>query len=185
MPTDKDIEDGKAAVAEALEKALRGQMLILQASRFKVFEGATLFSLLKEDVITERGNEGTFGIFSEAEMQQLVFDEEMLKEALIEKAKQAFLNNEIMDVRDFTITYGEPSISLRDGKIDFSVTGSIVFTRAFDEVEFQKQILGQDEATLKRLIIGIPGLEEVNVSLWPFWVKHVPANPQKVTILLE
>jgi len=182
VPTEKDLEDGRVKIFSDLESVLEAQTLILLSDDFKVFPGARDFDVLNEKIETAN-NDGTFNIFAEAELRYLVFKEQTIKETVVSDAGETVLPD--MKVRSFSMDYGEPEINLSKASMTFSIGGEAVFEPNFNVEDLKNEFAGQNEEELRKTVFFIAGLERANISLWPFWVNRVPADPDKVKIILD
>ncbi|MEK9194486.1 MAG: hypothetical protein AAB884_01620 [Patescibacteria group bacterium] len=182
VPTEDDTLKAKEALRGALENSLKSEVAIFVAERFKSLESSMSFNILKEDIHLEDG-EKTFSIFGEAEMRNLVFEEEMLKNALIDRAKEKI--TEDLRVRDFNLDYSNLEVDLANGKINFRAKISVIFEPNLIVDVLVHDLLGKNETFLNSYLSQIPGLEKAKVSLWPFWVNSVPENPKHVKITVD
>ena len=49
----------------------------------------------------------------------------------------------------------------------------------------KKDVLGKNEKELDTVFKANPGIEEVKIKFWPFWIKRTPKSLQKVKILID
>ncbi len=182
VPTAEDIEKGRRELLTKLEGALEGQILVLLSDRFKVFPQSREFKVLKEE-IEPASSEGNFRIFIEAELKYLVFDEIILKEAVTAEVKNSFAGD--LKVKDFSLSYSEPKTALDQGKMTFSISGSIIFEPNINVAELKQEFIGRNEQELRKAVFFLTGLERANISLWPFWVNRVPNDPERLIVILK
>lgn len=182
-PTTAEIEKAKSAIQESLKNILKSQMLLSLQADFKNIDAAISFQITKEEIRND-DRSGGFSIFAEGEIRQLIFKEGMLKEALVGKLRES-LAAQKLKVNKFELSYGEPEIHLSEGKMILPVMGAVVFESDIDQKSLADQIRGRGQEELKALIFALPGLEKANVSLWPFWVKRVPENTEKVHLFFN
>jgi len=180
---DGDMTLAKNALSSALKDALNGEMAILMSGKYTLLDGASLFSIEKQDVRAFKDDPSSFGLFGEASMKQLVFEEQTLKDAIAEKLKPTTGIN--FYVYNFILNYGTPQVNLDQGVINFNATGTVVFEENIDKNVFKTQAFGMSEDNLKKAVFALPGLEKANISLWPFWVHNVPTSPGRVSITFE
>jgi len=183
VPTADDITQAKTKIEEALKDAAQSQMLVLLTPRFKLLDEAVSFKIIKEEVNSKVDDNGNFSIFGEAEMRNMVFEEDVLKNALIEKNKGAVEGN--LRVLDFNLGYGDVKADLLKGEMSFTAKGSTTFAPLIVVEDFRNQILRMDEARLKGTLLSLQGVDKAKISFWPFWVHRVPQNPKRVNISLE
>ncbi|MBI2454315.1 MAG: hypothetical protein HYV54_01955 [Parcubacteria group bacterium] len=55
----------------------------------------------------------------------------------------------------------------------------------FDTEEFKKSILKKKEKEIKSILLSYKDVERVEVGMWPFWVRSVPANNDRVKISIK
>lgn len=182
VPTKEDLAKTKETLRSALESSLKSEVAVFIADRFKIFASSTSFKILKEEVRSGTG-EKTFSIFGEAEMRSLVFEEQMLKNILTDRARDKI--TEDLKVREISLDYNRLEIDLVNGKMIFRVKASVVFEPNLLTEPLVQDLLGKDENAINFYLSNVPGLEKARVSLWPFWVKKVPTNLQKVKILVD
>lgn len=182
VPTDEDVEKGKAKLFSDLESVLEAQILILLSDKFKVFPDAREFEILENQI--EAGDaDGNFRIFAEAQLRYLVFEEEMLELVIAAETEKTVSSG--MRVREFSVDYGAPQVNLAGALMSFSAEGEVVFESNLDVEELKREFAGQNEEELRKAVFFLSGLERANISLWPFWVKKVPRNLEKVQIILN
>lgn len=182
-PSAAELTAARAQLAEALDRALESQFLILLSDRFKALPGSRRFTLLSENITPDADDAHIFHLFGEAAMQQIVFEEPTLREALVEKAKRTLPGD--LAVRDFSFTLGTTTVDFGKGRMTFTAQGKGVFTEPFDADAFRTGILGAREEALKATVFALPGVEAATVSLSPFFVYSVPENPKKVHVMVQ
>ena len=65
----------------------------------------------------------------------------------------------------------------------FNFNESNVFTA--DLTELKKELLGLDETGMRNIISNKNFIKSATISLWPFWVRQAPGNPEKISIILD
>lgn len=183
VATEGDITAAKTKSAASLKDALATQMQLLMAKDLKLLDGATSFTITKQTVQSSANDPTKFTVYSEGAMQEFVFNEPMLKQALIDKAKSSLPDN--VEAISYDLSYGTPQIDIGKGSMTLPVTGSAVFAAHIDTASLIASLENQDESAVRRTIFSLPGLENATVSLWPFWVHSVPASSSKVHLSIE
>ncbi len=182
VATKDDLAEARKVVAAALNDALKSQMTVLEMNKFKLLKEASDFNVLRDDVQTS-AEEGKFDLFMEAEMRNLVFDEEVLKNAVVEKNKKN--TSEDVALKSLNFEYSNLIKDTTSSKMTFNVIGSAVFVANINVDSLKAQLLGQSSQDLKNTIFLLPGLERANISLWPFWVKSVPKDLDNINIEIK
>ena len=182
VPTEDDLAAAKKQVRETLEEALRNELLVSLDQRFTLLSGGASFTIIREEV-TAPATPGMFGLFMEAELRHMVFEEMTLRETLEAIAKKE-LAGDRLKVKQFGLNYGTSTLDATKGMMTVAVSGSLVFESDIEVATLKTQLLGKGEE-VGGVIAAIPGLDRANLSLWPFWVRQVPKNPEKVRIFVE
>ncbi|KKU91178.1 MAG: hypothetical protein UY23_C0003G0016 [Candidatus Jorgensenbacteria bacterium GW2011_GWA1_48_11] len=183
VPSPGDILNATTSIEQSLANVLQSQMGVLMASQFKLFDNAKKFTVLEEKIQNSDDSSNEFSVYASAEMRELVFDEEMLKKAITDKAAAGLPPG--LRVADFSLDYATATADLANGKLSFSVRGDIVFVADFNADQFRSEIAGKDETSLRNMVFALPGLERATISLWPFWVQNVPRSAGKVEITVN
>lgn len=181
--TEEDRKAGEEKLAKTLESALTAQMNILLSEKFTLIPGATRFAITKTEIQADAGRADKGLLYGEAEMKKMVFIEEMFKIALAERFAEDL--PEGAQAESFSASYGEPTIDWVNGTMQVQITGTAVFTPAVDSEKIVSDITGKNERELRDYVFNLPGLDNAKASLWPFWVKSVPLNPDRIKILVK
>ncbi|MBI3046503.1 MAG: hypothetical protein HYY86_03160 [Candidatus Harrisonbacteria bacterium] len=182
-PTEDDIKKAKASIQNDLESGIRTALLTQIPKEFKVLDGSSRYKILEQTIDSEADASGSFGIFSESQMTIIAFKEENLKELLVRRARKD--NGEDFEIRTSGLEYGLARADFDRGLLSFPVNFKAVLARKIDAEALKKAIAGKSELELKAAVFGLPGLKSATISLWPFWVKNVPTNPEKIKISVE
>lgn len=180
-PTDEDIRKAKATAASTLEDALKAAVLAKVPKEFKIIDGSTQFKLVKQTVDTNVNDAGAFGIYADAEMNVMAFREGDALDALGVRsiAEQKTDDYEILSK---TLDYGLARLDVASGKMTFSVNYKSTLSRTLNVNDLKSRVMNKSERELKAMVLALPGLESAKISLWPFYVRSVPADAAKVAI---
>ena len=152
----------------------------------KVVESATKFTILKQDVSQVADADGNFTVSTQAQLSILAFREKDILE-LLHKRFQAEQGQQYEVVSE-TLKYAEPTGPLANplvGTLSIPIDYTAVIAQYIDTEKLKSQMQGQSEAGIKAIIYGLPGVKTATVSLWPFWVQHVPFDTGKIKVILK
>lgn len=183
FPTLDDIKKAKTEIAQKLESAVKEKILAQIPAEFKIVDGATNFSILKQNIISQTDNDGNFKIDSEAAITIVAFKETdllLMLEGKIMKEKGSGY-----EVKNFELSYEKARVDFLSGRISFPVKFTSTLARTIDIDSLKEQVMGKSEPALQALIYGLSDLQSAVISLWPFWVKSVPGSKGKITILVD
>ena len=155
----------------------------MERPEFTLLNEASDFEITTENIEETADERGEFGIFSEARARRLVFEESSLQNILVDKlVPQLDFEFKIVESE---LVYKDVEINWLDGRMNFIVEGKMVLETSISKDVLRAQLLGREELVIRSVIFNIPGLERAKVSLWPFWVKSVPKNPERIKITFE
>ncbi|MBI2279027.1 MAG: hypothetical protein HYU81_03130 [Candidatus Brennerbacteria bacterium] len=182
-PSTTELADARNKLMEALTGALESQFLIILSDRFTALPGSRRVTLVEENISQDGEDPHAFHLFGEAVMEQIVFEDPMLREALVATAARA-LPKELV-AKDFSYTVGTSTPDFAKRTLTFPVNGAGVFTAPFNADAFRASVTGKGEADLKAAVLAVPGVEAAKVSLSPFFVRSVPTDETKIEVTVE
>jgi hypothetical protein len=180
-PSETDLVNAKEIMEEELQKTLRNFMLAQLPNEFMLVDGAEMFRIVSHTVVPEQASADMFSLLSEAEMSITVFREADVLAMLEKKSEsQAAV---AYDVREHSLAYSVAAFA--DGALSVPVQYSATLARTIDTEILIEQMRGKSEDEVKTVIFGIPGLDSAEVSLWPFWVRRIPDDPEKIRVHVD
>jgi len=183
LPNKKDLAAGKeksiATLKSSLEMTLKSQV----PDDFKILEGATQVVIIKERLGNEVDENNKFPVFIEIEASVMGFREKDLLAAL--KYQIAKDVGKEYSLKSYKIAYDLKKADLDSNKLFLDIDFSATLIKPINEKKLRQQIVGKSESDLKASIFGLPGLENAQVSLWPFWVSKVPHKQSKIKISID
>ncbi len=187
VPSAEDTASARTQIETALKDALESQMLVVRTESYQLLPGATSFVLVRQEITPGASSLGTFRMFAEAEMRQLLFNEQMLREALAARAGRG-TEFAVPTVHDLFLTYGNARVDLVRGEMSFPLSGVAVFKEGVDDGRVKREILGKNRNEIQYVVNRIPGVSRIDVVLRPLWVKwlrRVPRDLDRVTVEFE
>ncbi len=182
-PADEDLRKAKAEIAENIKASARAALISQIPTDFKMIENAFLFSIGRQTVQTQPNTEGTFSIFAEGEVSVMAFREADLY-ALLEARIVAEHGPEAI-IKSKNLEYGTARVDMTAGKMTLSLDFKAVLARRLDVEELKAKMLNKNKQELQAMLLSIPGLETASINLWPRWVGSVPAQMDKVSLMVD
>ncbi len=177
-----DRSSAEAEVSTALQSSL-GMRIQAMADKLKTFASSTSFTVTKSEEQMNAQDSTQFNLFMEGEMRQLAFDEGVLKDALVNKARTPDTASDTVD--SFSVDYGNPVFDFDNGTILLNVTSSVSFVPTIDIDGIKKSILGAKKSAAEMTILGIPRLDSAKIAFWPFWVSSVPTHLSRIDVFVK
>lgn len=184
VPTETDLNKAKAQSLATLESNLRSQLLAQLPEGFKLLDDAAKFTLSKQVIDANTDTSGKFKIHIEGSFAALTFKEQSIFDLIVKKERAEKGEDYVVSSQD--VIYPDFSVANPAGGImELPVQYQAQLARAVDTDSLKVTMRGQSESELRTTILSIPGVENAKIALWPFWVRTVPKNTEKVTILVE
>ncbi len=182
VPTKNDLVSAEGEIDQQLEGVLQSKISLLGSDNLKILPQSLSFATTSEQMTDSKDGQG-FDILAEGTIKEIGFDENMMKQAVLDSVTSGGSSG--LQISDFTVSYGTSTPDFSSGKMYFSASGTIAYGPNIDFGKVKSEILGKGADQLKAIIFALPGLEEANVSFWPFWVNTVPTNPSNVNIEVQ
>lgn len=176
VPTTQDTATAKVKATEVLTNALKNNFSASAPDGFKILASDVKVTKLTVNETTD--DKGNFSVFGEAIFRATGFREEDLISLLLSLASAG--KKLVFD--DLKIDYSQIKPDFERGKLNFYVTAQGDLKAFFDEDGFKNSILGKDADTVRMSVLGLEGLANARVSLWPFWINNVPSSGSRVTV---
>lgn len=184
VPTETDLGSAKKVAAEKIESELRAQMEEQFPEDFEVLESASKFTIFKQAVDANTDEEEKFTIQIEAQFSVLAFKKVDLEGLMVEKIKADKGGAYVPD--GYNLEYG--TVRVQDpaqGQMSLPIEYKSLVFQGVDIDFLKSQMKGKSEAGLREVIFGLPGVENAQISLWPFWVRTVPGKDSRIEITVE
>ncbi len=182
-PTQKDIDAAKIEVAKVLEDGIKTAAYSQVPAGFKILDDASKFEIVSYSAGKDVDAESKFSAFGEAKMTIISFKEEDLLNILFERAQQEVGVD--FEVRTHELKYGLARADFLNGKMSFLINFKADLSYAIDAEALMNRVMGRPETDLRAIIFSLPGTESATVSLWPFWVKTVPLDQDRIKITID
>lgn len=182
-PTEADIAAGKEEVARILEDVLKVSMPQQMPEGYTFLDGAFASRIISQTVNPETDQNGNFSILGAAELASFGFRESDLIAMMRDRARKELYPDVV--VKDYEVSYDDVSLSGDRTSLSFRVTLRAMFVRPIDKQALLQNLLGKSENDAQAVIYSLPGFESGSINFWPFWVRSVPSNSNKVKIIIE
>jgi hypothetical protein len=182
-PTASDLSSANQKIKETLQNTLKNTLLSQISNDFKVLDGASTFAISKQTNNEEVDKDGNFSIFADAQMTIIAFNESELLRTLNQKAQSD--KGDTYYTKSYDLKYGVARMDTNTGRLSFPIDYKAVLSYKIDAENLKKEVIGKSEVDLKKSIFSLPGLDTANISLWPFWVKNVPTDLNKINIVID
>jgi hypothetical protein len=179
----EDLKKAEEFLKEKAEKEIKETLKDKIPSEFVVLEKAIKTEILEIIPLARAGVElEKFTFKIKAKATTLSFKkgdlENFSKEFIISK----IASDKKIDQKSLKIEYSPEIIDLKTEKIVLSLKVESKIYSDIDRVSLKKGLSGKSLAESQFFLQNQPGINRVKIRLWPFWVKQVPENLEKIKI---
>jgi hypothetical protein len=182
-PSDADLKQAQMTIAETLQSSIYELMRAKLPKDFTVVDGAETFKILESKIDSQASTEGKFALFAEGELSFMAFREKDIAGMFSDRVKNE-AGGADFTVKRYAITYSKGAFDAQT-KFTFPVTYEAELVRTIDQDAVKSKIKGRVEEELRTLIFSLPGIESAKISLWPFWVRRVPLQTEKIRVTVD
>ena len=181
--TQEDLEEAEKILTERATKEVKGALKSKIPAGFITLEEGFQTEILETFSLAQSGAELEKFIFQvKAKTQTISFKKEDL-----EKFSKDFITAEIpadknFDQETLKIEYSPEAIDLEGGKVTLSLKLKAKIYSAIDETSLKQVLAGKSLTETQFFLQNQPEVTRAQVELWPFWVKQVPENLDKIKI---
>lgn len=181
--TQEDLEEAEKILTERATKEVKGVLKSKIPAGFVTLEEGFQTEILETFSLAQSGAELEKFIFQvKAKTQTISFKKEDL-----EKFSKDFITAEIpadknFDQETLKIEYSPEAIDLEGGKVTLSLKLKAKIYSAIDETSLKQVLAGKSLTETQFFLQNQPEVTRAQVELWPFWVKQVPENLDKIKI---
>jgi hypothetical protein len=176
-----DFDKAKDELWQTLEPLLdlKGQV----PSGFKMLDGSQKSEMVSVESSVAVGSPAEkFTLTIKGTSAVLIFIEDDIYKLVEEKiAEQVGTDKEFAN-SEKRVEYQAVEADFSKGQLRVSVKVDEKIVWKFNAEELKKEIAGKNEAQVKEVFGQHLELETVRIMLWPFWVKSVPANLDKIKV---
>lgn len=179
VPTEADIEAAKEKTAEILRSSLQSNLLSRRPKDFRVLDDTANLTIAKLVVNRNTDANGNFSVFGEARYQAMGFREDDLKTMFLIQASKERPGAVFHEVK---FDYKGATVSYEKGEMRFTVKAEGALTAAFDPDSFTASLASRPVGEAREEILKLPGLSDAKVDVWPFWLRSMPRDPERIKV---
>ncbi|MCP6718119.1 MAG: hypothetical protein KJI70_01045 [Patescibacteria group bacterium] len=181
--TEKDLETAEESLVEkaksACEKDLKSKIPENQIFIEDILETEILekFSLTKSGYAVEK-----FDFKVKSKCKTILFEKQDIKNYVKQTILSKASDHDLLHEESLTIDYTVETIDFDLGKVSVSLD---IFGEVYQDLNLnalKKELIGKSLDGTKLFLESQPEISKVEVGFWPFWVKNVPKENEKINI---
>jgi len=180
-----DFNKAKEEIWKGLEESLDKEIRLQIPDGLKLLDNALKKEIASlEPSVEVGGRTERFSLTVKGSAKAMIFNEDDLKKLIEESLAEDSIEGEKVKTRDLEITYKNVSPDFDRLKLAFeaAVSGKIVWQ--VDEPAIKSLIVKKNQNEIKDIFSQRQEIERAQIILWPFWVKEVPADQNRIKIIL-
>lgn len=186
VATQEDIEGAleivslelKNKVQEQFNKKIPDELKLLKETQS--LEVVDSNSSLKAD---EPGKE--FVVTVKVKAWGLAFKEEDILSLVEKNIGDKISENKILLPSTIKVSYLDIELNLDEGKANFSCQIGAESAWRIDESQIKNNLASKGEIEVRKYLSSLSEIEGAKVIFWPFWVKKIPKNKDKIKIIID
>ena len=181
--TQEDLKEAEKMLREKAVKETKDALKDKIPAGFVILEESLKTEILETLSLARAGSELEKFIFQvKAKTQTIAFKKEDLENFSKEFIAAEIPADKKLDQKTLKIEYFPEAINLEEGKITLSINLKAKIYSAIDEISLKRGLAGKSLFETQLFLQNQPEIIRTQVKLWPFWVKRVSENLEKIKI---
>ncbi len=180
----KDFDEAQAVAKQEATDSLGKKLDAKATLGLTLLEKARAVEFEKISTSADVGDPGEkVAVTVDVRGRALLFNQEHLKEFVESALRAKIIEGQEVVENSVVVTYNDIKVDFAKGtaKLFMQVEASVAYQ--IDEGLLKDQLAGSDQGKAEQVLSQIPAKSEV--SLWPFWVRRVPADPKKIEVKIQ
>lgn len=179
-----DLKRAKEVLKEELfEKGFLKLQEKCKEQSLTLLENLVSREVLEESCSAKTGdNVDSFTCEAKVRLKALVFKEEDIKRFIKTAILSKVPEGKQIQPGSLELSYFLESKDLEKGQADLDLTSLAAVLPPIDEAFLKKGTAGKSKEEVKIFLETYPGVKKARLKLWPFWLKRVPASPERINI---
>jgi len=184
--TPQDLENAKNALSEKAKKDCEGLLKEKIPPEYDFLETAGKTEILETSSLAKSGAElEKFNFEVKTQSLALVFKNEDLENFVKEFILSQVPKEKKIYLPSLKINYSSESINLDSGQMNLSLQITAKIYSDIDETSLKKALIGKSSSEAQIFLENYPQITKIQLKLWPFWVKKIPENMEKIKIKMR
>ena len=188
--TEEDLESAENALSqqakEEVEELLKNDLGQQVISEFEFSNKAIKTEVIEIFTLAKAGDEAEeFSYQVKVKSETIIFKSKDLEDFVKEYILPQIPEGKKVYEDSLNINYDPETTNLESGKMVLSLDISVKAYSDVDMAALRPGLKERSQLEAKIFLEEQPGVDKVNVKLWPFWVSKVPGNADKIKFNLN
>ncbi|MFZ5559761.1 MAG: hypothetical protein ACOZAL_03135 [Patescibacteria group bacterium] len=186
VATKQDIEGATEIVSLELKNKVKDEFNKKIPSDLKMLDNSQTLEVVESDSTLEADEPGKeFTITVKVKAWGLAFKEDNVLTLVKENVKEKISENKFLIPSSIKVTYKNTKTDSGQGKANFSTQVEAKTAWTLDEEKIKNDLAGKNEIEVRKYLSSLTEIETAKVIFWPFWVKSIPKNKNKIKIIVK
>ena len=184
--TKQDIEGATEIVSLELKNKAKDEFTKKIPAELKMLENSQVLEVVESESTLGADEPGKeFTITVKVRAWGLAFKEGDVLSLIKENIKDKISEDKFLISSSIKVNYKNTKVDSARGKANF--TGLVEARTAFklSEEKIKNDLAGKNEIEVRRYLSSLAEIESAKVIFWPFWVKSIPQNKNKIKITIK
>ncbi len=183
--TVQDVTQAKQDVAGYAFDQAKSDVLKTLPDSVKLFDQALQIQVNQIKTSSKAGDQATqFTATVSGTLALMTFDERDVARFVAQRMPQYQIQSDVVSPR-YQFTYDNPQVDFAKGTMTLTVHARREVRVLLDNLSLRQRVSGKTIPELRTDLLSIPGLDQVQLSVWPFWVMRVPSDIDKITVEVQ
>jgi hypothetical protein len=181
--TEDDLEQAEVSLLNKAEQKSQESLKNQIPANFVLLEDAIEGEALRKFSLSEAGQQKEqFDFTVSIKSRTTSFNEKEVESFAKQVLANQILESELIYEDSLNINYTPEIVDLDSGEVIVSLTFSAKVYPKVDVLLLKKELLGRSLNEAKSFLENQPGFVNSEIKFWPFWVKKVPQDLDKIKI---
>jgi len=172
-------------VLELKDKALVDFKAIIPAD-LKLLDDAQISSIVESSSTVKANQPGEkFTITVKMKISGIAFKENDALSLIEKNVNDKISQNRTLLFSTIKATYKTVKLDLKQGSLNLDCAVEADSVANFDEQKIKDDLAGKNETEVRAYLSSLPDIETAKVIFWPFWVKKVPIDKDKIKVITK
>jgi len=186
VATKEDVEGAIQIVSAELKNKVSDEFKQKIPKELKMLDSSQVLEVTESDSTLNAGEPGKeFTVTVKVKAWGLAFKEDDVFSLIKDNINDKISQDKILISSTIKVNYKNIKTDSANGRTDFTAQAQAKTAWNIDEDLLKKDLAGKDEIEVRKYLSSLAEIETAKVIFWPFWVKRIPANKDKIKIVIK
>ena len=186
VATKADIDGAIQIVSLDLKNKVNDEFNKKIPTDLKMLDNSQVLEVVSTDSTLEPDDPGKeFTITVKVKAWGLAFKESDVLSLIKELIKDKISQDKFLIVSTVKLDYAKAKVDSTKGTADFTTQVEAKTAWLIDEDKLKDDLAGKNEIDVRKYLSSLSEIETAKVIFWPFWVKSIPTNKNKIKIVIK